>query len=174
MLLQNFSKTFFFWLKRYQMYTLVLLIPRKGFFFLTSKCKFTFLSFFSYDSSLWKLLGHSISFLNTSTLNWIFSSHRGLSNFFQISGISNKITVFKGSFIFRCGNSNKTIVFPFENVSWQLSKKTSLTICSRQPHLVSLLFHQWRKLLINSKYKKKGLFIKGSTSLLKVSKSAKS
>jgi hypothetical protein len=173
MLLQNFSKTFSFWFKFKKTYTLVLLVSYKGFFFITSKRKLIFFSFFDYASYSWNSLGHNIFSSNASILNWIFLSQRGLFNFFQIAGISNKVTAFKDSFIFRCGNSNKTIVFPFENVSWQLSKKTSLKICSRQPYLAPLLFYQWRRLLVNSRYKKKGLFIKGGISFLKVSKSAK-
>lgn len=104
------------------------------------------------------------------TLQLIFYATKQTIKKLHLTGVGFKFNTYKNKKILRTGTFNKYLVLTFHNIRWNLIKKTALHLQSRQRFILNLIWNKSINLYKQNVYKKKGLFIKHQSIILKANK----
>jgi len=135
---------------------------RKNFIFLTSYIGWSFNSLI-YGCSNWNLLN---SLYNLSSLSLLFFKIKGFG--FKFSKL-NLIKIL----IIRANITNRILFFCNSNISFMLINKRKVLLLSRNIHFLKASLFRFIFYFKKFKYKKLGVFMKGTIFNLKVSKKKK-
>lgn len=126
---------------------------------------------FSWNNVKWTKVNENHLIINKlPTIQLLLNAAKQTVKKLYLAGIGFKWNTYKNKKILRTGTFNKNLLLTFQNIKWNLTKKSILHLKARHTSILSLIWKKAIKLYKQNKYKKKGLFIKNQIIKLKTNK----
>lgn len=123
------------------------------------------------NNSKWVKLNEDFTFINCiQMLQLLFYATKQVIKRLNLIGVGFKFNTFKNKKILRTGTFNKYLILTFHNIRWNLLKKTALYLQTRQQFILNIMWNKSLTLYKQNVYKKKGVFIKNQSIILKANK----